>query len=89
MIWDNVSGIYDFTETIYNGKVYQNLGKAVAAQIKQGDLVLECACGTGAISKCIAPKCRHLTATDFPEGCCARPPKTVEVMRISTIRRAT
>ena len=45
MIWDNVSGIYDFTETVYNGKVYRRLGETVAAQIKQDDLVLECACG--------------------------------------------
>ena len=68
MIWDNVSGIYDFTETVYNGKVYRRLGETVAAQIKQDDLVLECACGTGAISKYIAPRCRHLTATDFSTG---------------------
>ena len=32
MIWDNVSGIYDFTETVYNGKVYRRLGETVAAQ---------------------------------------------------------
>ena len=68
MIWDNVSGIYDFTETVYNGKVYRRLGDTVAAQIKQDDLVLECACGTGAISKYIAPKCRQLIATDLSKG---------------------
>lgn len=89
MIWDNVSGIYDFTETIYNGKVYQNLGKAVAAQIKQGDLVLECACGTGAISKCIAPKCRHLTATDFSRGMLRQTAKNCRGYENITIRRAT
>lgn len=88
MIWDNVSGIYDFTETLYNGKVYQNLGKAVAAQIKQGDLVLECACGTGAISKCIAPKCGHLTATDFSRGMLRQTAKNCRGYENITIRRA-
>ena len=28
-------------------------------------MLLECACGTGATSVYIAPKCKHLTATDF------------------------
>ncbi len=27
--------------------------------------MLECACGTGMLSEVIAPRCRHLTATDF------------------------
>ena len=30
--------------------------------------MLECACGTGMLSKVTAAKCRHLTATDFSEG---------------------
>lgn len=68
MFWDKVSGTYDFFETVYNGRVYQNLGKRVAEEMEQNDIVLECACGTGAISKYIAPKCRQLTATDFSKG---------------------
>lgn len=64
MFWDRVSGFYDFFETIYNGKVYRGVGKKVAEEIESGDIVLECACGTGAISKYIAPKCRQLIATD-------------------------
>lgn len=68
MFWDKVSGIYDFFETAYNGKVYRNLGEKVAEEIEENDMVLECACGTGAISKYIAPKCRQLTATDFSKG---------------------
>lgn len=68
MFWDKVAGLYDFFETVYNGKVYQNLGKKVAEEIEQNDFVLECACGTGAISKYIAPKCKQLIATDFSEG---------------------
>ena len=65
MFWDKVSGIYDLVETIYNGKVYRELGGKVAEKIEEGDVVLECACGTGAISQYIAPKCRQLIATDF------------------------
>ncbi len=68
MFWDKVSGVYDFFETIYNGKVYRGLGKRVAEEINRNDVVLECACGTGAISRFIAPKCRLLIATDFSRG---------------------
>lgn len=48
MFWDKVSGLYDFFEMVYNGRVYQGLGKRVAKEIGQNDIVLECACGTGA-----------------------------------------
>ena len=68
MFWDKVSGFYDLFETVYNGKVYKGLGEKVAEEIKQNDVVLECACGTGAISKYIAPKCKLLIATDFSKG---------------------
>ncbi|MDE7427866.1 MAG: class I SAM-dependent methyltransferase [Lachnospiraceae bacterium] len=68
MFWDKVSRLYDLFETIYNGKVYLGLGERVAEEIGQNDVVLECACGTGAISQYIAPKCRQLIATDFSKG---------------------
>lgn len=68
MFWDRVSGLYDFFETVYNGKVYRGLGKQVAEEIGPNDVVLECACGTGAISRYIAPKCRRLVATDLSVG---------------------
>ena len=67
MFWDKVAFAYDFFENTYNGKVYANTGKKVAEQIESEDEVLECACGTGAISIFIAPKCKHLTATDFSQ----------------------
>ena len=54
MFWDNVSGVYDLFETVYNGKVYRRLGQKVAEEIGPKDVVLECACGTGAISSYIA-----------------------------------
>lgn len=65
MFWDKISGVYDLFETVYNGKVYCKLGEKVAEEIGQNDIVLECACGTGAISERIAPKCRYLAATDM------------------------
>ena len=67
MFWDRVSSLYDGFETLINGKVYNGTGKAVAEEIEYGDLVLECACGTGAISKFIAPVCRKLIATDMSD----------------------
>ena len=65
MIWDKVSGVYDGFETMLNGKVYTDLGRRTAEYIDSGDIVLECACGTGAISEAIAKKCRRLVATDL------------------------
>ena len=67
-IWDVFSPFYDAAEMIYNKDVYQNTGKRVAAEIEEGDTVLECACGTGSITRYIAPKCRLLVATDMSKG---------------------
>ena len=68
MFWDRVASVYDLFEDVYNRKVYRGTGKVVASEITSSDSVLECACGTGAISVFIAPVCKHLTATDFSEG---------------------
>ncbi|MBR5371815.1 MAG: class I SAM-dependent methyltransferase [Oscillospiraceae bacterium] len=68
MIWDIVSPVYDFAETIFNCRVYHSTGRIVADEISPGDTVLECACGTGAISKYIAPACKKLIATDLSKG---------------------
>ena len=68
MFWSTVSPLYDFFETAINRKVYLNTGKRVAAEIEPDDIVLECACGTGAISEPIAQKCRLLIATDMADG---------------------
>lgn len=88
MFWDKVSGVYDLFETVYNGKVYQGLGKRVAEEIKQNDIVLECACGTGAISKYIAPKCKQLIATDFSEGMLKQASKKCRIYHNIEIRCA-
>ena len=49
-------------------KVYNETGRIVAREIKKDDIVLECACGTGAISVMIAPECRFLYAADISAG---------------------
>lgn len=68
MFWDSISPLYDLFENIYNRKVYNNTGAAVAEEIAPDDTVLECACGTGAISQHIAPVCKKLIATDMAGG---------------------
>lgn len=68
MFWDKISPLYDLFENVYNHKVYAGTGKKVAEFIEPTDDVLECACGTGAITVCIAKKCKKLIATDFATG---------------------
>lgn len=68
MFWDKAARLYDLFENIYNKRVYEGTSDKVAEFINGNDEVLECACGTGAISVSIARKCRKLTATDFSEG---------------------
>ena len=68
MFWDRIAGLYDFFETIYNKKVFKGTGKEVAKYIAPSDCVLECACGTGAITAQLAPHCKSLLATDFSDG---------------------
>ena len=68
MFWDKVAWIYDLVQGIYNGKVYRGTGKIIAREISKEDNVLECACGTGAITLCIAPRCNQLIATDMSQG---------------------
>ena len=68
MFWDKVSGVYDLFENIYNKSVYQSTGESVGKYIKNSDRVLECACGTGAISVFIAPVCKELIVSDYSVG---------------------
>ena len=65
MFWDRVAPLYDFFENTFNRAVYDGTGEAVARMIRPDDRVLECACGTGAISAAIAPVCAHLVATYY------------------------
>lgn len=88
MFWDRISGLYDLFETVYNGKVYRGLGERVASEIELNDTVLECACGTGAISRYIAPKCKTLIATDFSVGMLREAQKNCQSYSNVKIKRA-
>ncbi len=88
MIWDLMSGPYDLFENIYNGKVYKGLGERVAREIEKKDIVLECACGTGAITKRIATNCKKLLATDLSTGMLKRVKKKCRGFNNVTIKRA-
>ena len=68
MFWDRVAPLYDLVVNTLNRRVYDGTGGAVARLIRPDDRVLECACGTGAISVAIAPVCARLVATDYSEG---------------------
>ena len=68
MFWDKISPLYDLFENIYNHNVYVGTGLMVEREIDYGDNVLECACGTGAISVYITKKSGHLVATDYSKG---------------------
>lgn len=88
MFWDKISPLYDLFENIYNGKVYTGTGKKVAEMIDSSDVVLECACGTGAISIYIAQKCKKLVATDFAPGMIRQAKKKCSRYHNATFKRA-
>ena len=67
MFWNTISGIYDFVENTFNGKVNKDIVEYVANLMAEDDNVLECACGTGMFSLPIARRCKSLTATDFAD----------------------
>lgn len=67
MFWNTISGIYDFVENTFNGKVNRDIAQYVANLMTEDDNVLECACGTGMFSLPVARRCKSLTATDFAD----------------------
>lgn len=68
MFWDNVSDVYDVFEDVYNGEVNKKVSMNVASYLDENDTVLELACGTGLITRCAAPACKKLVATDLSVG---------------------
>ena len=68
MIWDRVAPLYDLAVNALNRRVYDGDGRCRCPVIRPGDTVLECACGTGAISAAIAPTCARVVTTDYSEG---------------------
>ena len=88
MFWDKISPLYDLFENVYNHRVYVGTGQKVAEFIEPTDVVLECACGTGAITVCIAPKCRRLIATDFASGMLKQAARKCRKLSNVSFRRA-
>lgn len=87
MIWDKVSGFYDRFELIVNGKVYRELGLRTSEYVSENDAVLECACGTGAITRKVAQKCRCIVATDFSPAMLRRAEKNCRGLSNVTFKR--
>lgn len=71
MFWDRVSGIYDLYQLL-NRKANNGAAAICASYLSKNDIVLECACGTGIMTKGMAPHCRKLIATDFSRKMLAR-----------------
>lgn len=88
MFWDTAAKYYDIFEKLYNGKVNKKLGIVVGELIDSNDDVLECACGTGMLSKHIAPKCNRLIATDFSTGMLQKTKKNLSSYSNVKVRRA-
>lgn len=88
MFWDKAASFYDFFETIYNRKVYKEFPLQVATIINEGDKVLECACGTGVITKAMASKGASIIATDFSEGMLHQARKKCKALDNVTIHKA-
>lgn len=86
--WDKIAGVYDLFEKAYNHKCYDGTGKRVAAEIDKNDIVLECACGTGSISRPVAKKCRKLIATDMSVNMLKRARKNCSDCRSIIFRKA-
>ena len=61
MFWDKVAGIYDLYQII-NRKVNNKAASICDSYITKNDIVLECACGTGTMTRIIAPKCKKIIA---------------------------
>lgn len=81
MFWNKISPVYDLFENVYNRKVYKGTGVKVAEFITGPDRVLECACGTGAITVELAKNCRELVATDFAGGMLKRAAKKCQKLK--------
>ena len=88
MFWDKIAGLYDMFETVYNKKVFRRTGEEVAKYIDETDCVLECACGTGAITTQIALRCKKLVATDYSSGMLKQTAKKCKSFSNVLVRKA-
>jgi len=88
MFWDKAAKLYDIFEKNYNGDVNRRLVNEVADLLSKEDHVLECACGTGMITKGMAPKCRDIVATDFSDGMLKEATKKCSRFSNVTVKKA-
>lgn len=88
MFWDIAARFYDIFENYYNGDVNRKLVWQVADLVGKDDIVLECACGTGMISKGIGPKCKELIATDFSDSMLRQAKRNCAHLKNVKIKRA-
>lgn len=88
MFWDNVSDVYDVFEDVYNGEVNKKVSMNVASYLDENDTVLELACGTGLITRCAAPACKKLVATDLSVGMLKKTEDNCFGMRNVVFRKA-
>ena len=65
MFWDKIACVYDVFANIINRKTNIKLCSVVNSEISSTDDVLECACGTGLLTRTIGKKCNSLIATDY------------------------
>lgn len=65
MFWDKIACVYDVFANIINRETNIKLCNVVDGEISSTDYVLECACGTGLLTKAIGEKCNSLIATDY------------------------
>ncbi|MBE6062710.1 MAG: class I SAM-dependent methyltransferase [Clostridium butyricum] len=88
MFWDKAPGLYDIFKNLYNGEVNRRLVIAVSNMIESYERVLECACGTGMISKGICSRCKEFIATDFSDGMLRQVEKNCAHMDNVEVRKA-
>ena len=65
MFWDKIACFYDVFANIINRETNIKLCSVVNSEISSTDDVLECACGTGLLTRTIGKKCNSLIATDY------------------------
>jgi len=65
MFWDYAAYVYDLFAKGINRKCHKTLCKKMEGYMHEEDEVLECACGTGMLTKHMALYCKYVTATDY------------------------
>ncbi|MDD5995975.1 MAG: class I SAM-dependent methyltransferase [Bacteroidales bacterium] len=89
MIWDVLSPLYDFFETIYNGKCFKGIAEEIKNHVGKDDVVLECACGTGLLTLPMAQICIEIVATDYSDGMLKQTQKKIAGYPNVTVQKAS